>query len=258
MMIKSLTLASVATLALIAGAQAQTAAALIGNNELAHVDLKTGKVMKSVMVTGLPARIAGIDVRPADGMLYALAEDGTVATIDPATGKASVKTKLETMLAPGTKAAVDFNPVADRLRIIGADGSSLRANVEDGKVAVDGKTKFKDGDANAAKPAVVAAAAYTNSMKGAKDTALYDIDTAGVYAKQMPPNDGILNTMGETGVKDPAPAFDIASDANGGNFGWLAASGALYTVDLTNGKATKTTAITGLKGDIRDLAVLAN
>ena len=43
---------------------------------------------------------------------------------------------------------MDFNPAADRLRVITADGANLRINVDDGKATVDGPLKYKDGDAN--------------------------------------------------------------------------------------------------------------
>lgn len=254
---KTLLLAAVASLALGAAASAQTAAVLTGSNELSHVDMKSFKVTKTVAISGLSGRIVGIDVRPSDGMLYALAEDGTVATIDAGTGKATVKAKLETMLAKGVEATVDFNPVADRLRIIGSDGTSLRANVDDGKVAVDGKLKFKEGDANASATAKVIAGAYSNSFKGTKETNLYDIDTTGIYSRQAPPNDGILNTLGTTGTKGNV-AFDIAADGNGGNTGWLIAGTDAFKLDIATGKTTKAGAIAGLKADARDLAVLAN
>ena len=51
------------------------------------------------------------------------------------------------------------------------------------------------------KPNIVAGA-YTNSVKGAKETALYNIDaTIGGLIKQAPPNDGTLNAVGKLGVK---------------------------------------------------------
>ena len=75
---------------------------------------------------------------------------------------------------------VDFNPVADRLRVITSDGTNLRINVDDGKATVDGALKFKDGDANAGKTPKVVAGAYSNSLKGSQAaTALYNIDAAG-------------------------------------------------------------------------------
>lgn len=255
-MFKSPLLAAVAFAALVSSAQAQTVAALIGDNQLQHIDAKTWAVTKTVKIDGLSGRIAGIDVRPADGMLYALADDGTVATVDPLTGKATMKSKLETMVMKGATVTVDFNPVADRLRVIGSDGTNLRANVDDGKVTVDGKIKFKEGDANAMKTAMVIAGAYSNSVKGAKETALYDIDMSGAFAKQAPPNDGILSSMGMTGVKGKIVAFDIATAADGTNTGWLVDEGMAYKVDIATGKAMQIGKISGLAGDVRDIAVL--
>ena len=63
-------------------------------------------------------------------------------------------------------ATVDFNPVADRLRVMGSDGTSLRVNVDDGKVTVDGSHKYKEGDANAGKTPKVVAGAYTQFVEG--------------------------------------------------------------------------------------------
>ena len=78
-------------------------------------------------------------------MLYGLVDDGTIVTI-AMDGKATTKSKLDTMLAKGVAATVDFNPVADRLRVMGADGMNLRANVDDGKVTKDGDHKYAEGD----------------------------------------------------------------------------------------------------------------
>ena len=57
-------------------------------------------------------------------MLYGLVDDGTVVTIAQ-DGKATMKSKLDTMVAKGVTVTVDFNPVADRLRVIGSDGMNL-------------------------------------------------------------------------------------------------------------------------------------
>ncbi len=244
---------------LLAGtAQAQSVAALLGDDTIAIVDVAAKKAEKAMKVSGLSGALVGIDVRPADGMLYGLVADGTVVTIDPASGKATMKSKLDTMLAPGTMATVDFNPVADRLRIIGSDGMNLRANVDDGKVTKDGQLKFADADMHKGKTPKIVAGAYTNSMKGAKETTLYDIDaTIGGLIKQAPPNDGVLNAVGKLGVKAEAYAFDIAADASGGNEGWLMAGETLYRVDLASGKATEHGKIAGVGTMVvRDIAIL--
>lgn len=254
---------STAALALAAGlvgaagaARAQSVAALVGDDTLVMVDAKALKAGPAMKVTGLGGALVGIDVRPADGMLYGLVADGTVVTIDKA-GKATVKSKLETMLSPGTMATVDFNPVADRLRVIGTDGTNLRANVDDGKVTSDGKLKFADADMHKGEVPKIVAGAYTNSMKGAKETALFDVDaTIGALIKQAPPNDGVLNAVGKFGVTAATYAFDIATSAEGTNTGYLMAGDGLHTVDLATGKATMVGKITGLTGAVRDIAVM--
>ena len=56
---------------------------------------------------------------------------------------------------------------------------------------------FADGDPNVGAAPSVVGAAYTNSVAGATRTQLYVVDAAtGSLAMQMPPNDGILNTVG--------------------------------------------------------------
>jgi hypothetical protein len=242
--------------ALLAGAaHAQSVAALVGDDTIAIVDVAGKKVDRSIKISGLSGTLVGIDVRPADGMLYGVVADGTVVTVDPATGKATMKSKLDTMLSPGTMATVDFNPVADRLRIIGSDGMNLRANVEDGKVTKDGQLKFAETDMHKGKMPKVVAGAYTNSMKGAKETTLYDVEANGVLVKQAPPNDGVLNSVGMLGVEAGAIAFDIVS-TDAMNEGWLMIGKTLYKVDLATGKASEVGMISGVNGTVRDIAAM--
>lgn len=237
-------------------AQAGMLAALSGDNTLTMIDTATLKAGASMKVTGIIGKIAGIDVRPADGMLYALAADGTIYTIDKA-GKATMKSKMDTVLDAKAMATVDFNPAADRLRVIGSDGTNLRVNVEDGKTTVDGKLKFAEADMHKGETPMIVAGAYTNSVKGTKETALYDIDAKiGGLIKQAPPNDGVLGAVGKLGVMPKAVAFDIETDASGGNTGWLLADGALHKVDLATGKASMVGKVTGLSASVRDVAAL--
>ena len=239
------------------GAQAQSVVALLDGNRLAMVDVKGLSAAAPVKVSGVPGTLLGIDVRPADGKLYGLFADGTIATIDPASGAATPKAKLDTMLASGVAATVDFNPVADRLRVIGSDGVNLRANVDDGKVVKDGALKFADADKAAGKMPMVVAGAYTNSMKGAKETALYDVDgKLGVLLKQAPPNDGVLNTVGPLGIQAQGFAFDIVAADAGASEGWLMAGPTLYRVDLSTGKATAAGKVKGVDGTVKDIAIL--
>src|SRR4030095_14793520 len=111
-------------------------------------------------------------------------------------------------------------------RVIGSDGTNLRANVDDGKVTKDGQLRYADGDINKGKSPKIVAGAYINSVKGSKETGLFDIDAAtGALVKQAPPNDGILNTVGTLGAKVDNVAFDIWSDGQGRNEAWAMAGG---------------------------------
>ncbi len=126
--------------------------------------------------------------------------------------------------------------MADRLRVVGADGTNLRINVDDGKTTVDGKLKFAEADANKGATPMILNGAYSNKFKGAKETALYEIDGGtGAYVRQAPPNDGVLNTLGSIGMKPRKAAFNIESDGQGGNTGWLLVGDMLSRVDVATG-----------------------
>ena len=159
-------------------------------------------------------------------------------------------------MKPGVTVTVDFNPVADRMRLMGSDGTSLRVNVDDGKATVDGSHKYKEGDANAGKTPKIVAGAYSNSLKGTQATALYNIDaTTESLVLQAPPNDGVLNTIGPLGVKlSGNVGFNIVASAPDKNDAWMTMGGALYSVDLKTGKATMVGKIDGLPGFLTDIA----
>ena len=160
---KLLTLAGALAASAFVTTGAQAAGWIIGlvdGKSIVTIDPATRKVASKADIKGAGS-ILGIDVRPADGMIYGVAGDGAIVTIDAKSGQATAKSKLSDMLKPGVVATVDFNPVADRLRVMGSDGTSLRVNVDDGKATVDGSHKYKDGDANAGKTPKVVAGAYS-------------------------------------------------------------------------------------------------
>lgn len=208
-----------------------------------------GTFDSDVAVTGLTAgeRVLGIDVRPKDGLLYAISSAGRIMTIDPATGAASVKSTLSADVADvtlpfgaiaGSQFAVDFNPAADRLRVVSDTGQSLRINVDTGATTTDGSIN------RAGALPVVTAGAYTNSFAGTTATQLFvaDIDSNSL-ALQNPPNDGTLSNIGAFGVDVVGDAgMDIAGGANGLVLASLRTSASgpytLYRVDLATGAGT--------------------
>ena len=250
-------LAAAAALALqVSGVQAETIVALIGNDVLATIDTRLNKTTSWTKIEGV-GPVVGIDVRPLDGQLYALTGDGIIATVDPASGLAKPISTLEAALPKGVKLTVDFNPVADKMRIIGTDGTNLRVNVNDGAVTTDKTLTFAQTDPASIGTPMVIAGAYSNSVKGAKETTLYDIDgTLGGLFRQAPPNDGILNSIGSLGLDAENVAFDITTDMTGVNTGILLAKGMLYSVDLATGQAQAGKAVAKLPSDVRDIAML--
>ncbi len=223
---------------------------LTGDNRLVTFDPRTPNALTAaVPIAGLAAgeRIIGIDVRPADRRVYALSATGRLYQLDSTTGVATATTTLTPdatdATAPftgltGTTFSVDFNPVADRMRVISDSGQNLRINVDTGAVITDG-TINRSGTA----PSVLAAA-YTNSFAGPASTVLYDLEgNSDVLARQDPPNNGTLVDVGSIGFDlGSSAAFDIAGGSNGLALAALRASGSsalsLYGVSLTTGVAT--------------------
>ena len=207
----------------------------------------------AIAVSGLASgeTLLGIDMRPADGLLYALASSGTLYTLDPATGKATRKSALMAMAgddAPytalsGTHFAVDFNPAADRLRVVSDTGQNLRINVDTGAATTDGSIT----------PATtrVTAAAYTNSFAGTVTTQLFGLDAAaGRLVLQDPPNDGVVNAGVPLGVlADTLNGFDIDPRNNMGYAALrVGGSTALYTIALATTTGNAATRVADIAG----------
>ncbi len=253
-----------------APAAAETVYGVTDAKNLVTFDSATpGTITGSVAITGLGnATIAGIDVRPATLQVTLLDSAGQLYTVDTASGAA---TAVGAPFTNGNGATdIDFNPTVDRLRIVGAAASNLRANPNTGGpgVTTDGALAFAGADANAGDVPDVQGAAYSNSFPASATfpnpptTTLFDIEAGNdVLATQAPPNAGTLNTVGPLGVDVTGPAgFDIVTDADGTtNRAYAAletgaAAPGFYRVDTATGAATKVGDLPA--GDkVRDIAV---
>jgi len=205
---------------------------------------------------GLDSALIGIDFRVQDGKLYGVGTGGGVYTIDPNTAQATFVNQLSVALDPlATSFAVDFNPAADRLRILSDRGQNLRHNVNAGGVtATDAPLTIAAG-ANVVTATGVTAAAYTNNdLAASTGTTLYDVATMqDQVVVQSPPN-GIpggvaanLVPSGSLGVDAGAAAgLDIYTVVVNGvavdnlSFGVLTVGGAsgFYDVNFQTGQAT--------------------
>ena len=236
--------------------------------------LTPNSLTSTVTISGVAAgeTLLGMDVRPKDRLLYALSSAGKIYTIDPATGAATAKATLTADAADATSPyvgiggsafAVDFNPLADRLRVISDTGQNLRIHVDTGATTTDAAI-----NAAGATP-LVTGAAYTNSFAGTTTTSLLDIDTNGAtLALQNPPNDGTLVAVGALGVNAAGNAgLDIAGGANGLALAALRTSAggpsSLYRIDLltgaatlVNGAANPAMSLVGSGTGLRDIAIM--
>jgi hypothetical protein len=203
-------------------------------------------------VTGLSGdtSLIGIDFRVQDRTMYGVGNHGGIYTITtpPVTTDVVVKKVSQLSVALyGTNFGVDFNPAADRLRVISDNGQNLRHNLADGTTVEDTvlTTPPISGPARG-----VTAAAYTNNDLNADTaTTLFDINTTtDQVVIQSPANNGTLAPTGVLGVDAAANAgFDIYSDLTNGKttsvsaFATLSSpsgSASLHTVDLLTGAAT--------------------
>lgn len=239
-------------------ASAATLVGLTADNRLVRVDGDTGRASAPVAVRGAEGRLLGIDLRPKDGKLYGVTDAGQIVTLDPATGAATRVSQLNASFESGGRAVMDFNPVADRIRLMGMSGTNFRVNPDTGEVARDGALKYQDGTPNAGTAPRVTAGAYTNSVTGATATALYTLDTAfGAFNLQAPPNDGVQQPKGALTGLPPGIAFDILADGAGGNAGFLLVGNTLRGVNLENGALTTSRTVTGLPAsEILDIAAM--
>ena len=209
--------------------------------------------------SGVRGQLIGVDRRPANGLLYGLTAAGDVYTIDPLSGASSLVSTLTVPFNGGSRSGLDFNPRTDRLRLVGHDGQNLRVNVDNGATAVDRTLAYAREDPHFGRQPVIAATAYTNNVAGAQTTEMFDLDSGiDVLARQEPPNDGTLLTVGPLGVHVPPEAgFEIVTDGEGRNHALAAFASTLYGVDLVTGAATSLGAIGGPSGSIVGLSTIA-
>lgn len=171
-------------------------------------------------ISGLNANetILGIDFRPKDGKLYGITSAARLVTINTTTGAATIGKSLGLNLPTSAAYNVDFNPFADRLRVISTTGLNLRIDVDMGITNIDGMLNTADPQLNGFK---IGASAYTNNFSGTAGTQLFNIDlTNAALALQVPPNDGtqvsqgILQSVGANAAFNRA-TLDITGGANG-------------------------------------------
>lgn len=264
---------TVALLALLAGCAAapepegpprrEHLIALTQTHELIRINAgQPRRVLERRPLLGLPAgeEIVGIDFRVARGVLYALSRRGQLYTVDTASGRLSpVGGSAAAIALPEGAVGFDFNPVADRIRVV-AGTLNLRLHPDtgalvDGDPARDGAQPdpalaYVPGDRSEGRRPDIVGAAYTYHPKDDTLTTNYALDRSlGSLVMQgsregakpvVSPNTRRLVTVGALGTGAFADAaFDIA-DVGGAALAAIRGPQGptrLYEIDLTDGRA---------------------
>jgi hypothetical protein len=221
-------------------------------------------ILERKPVTGLaPAeRLVGVDFRVSKGVLFGLANTGRLYTLDISTGALKPVGAAPSAIAlMGDVFGFDFNPAADRIRVVSNTGQSFRLHPDTGAavdadpnapgVQADSALAYIKGDVQEAQRPALVAAAYTYNKQDEKITTNYALDARlgalvmqGSLEGSLPvvsPNTGQLRTVGTLGLGPLADAtFDIA-DISGTAFAAVrtpaSATTRLYQIDLNSGKA---------------------
>lgn len=235
-----------AALALQSASQQAVAALAYASNGTSIYRFDTDDLgdVESVPVTGLQGgeTLVGIDVRPADSLVYAVGSTNRLYTVNPKTGVATQIGAAGQFVIAGTSFGFDFNPVPDRIRLVSNSEQNIRINPLTGGLAGTDTVLTPLGN--------VVAAAYTNSFAGATTTTLYGIDSAAgtlvlvgsVGGTPLSPNTGVVTTVGSLGLGtnlNENIGFDI-SGVTGVAMATITTGGVsnLYSINLSTGSAT--------------------
>ncbi|MEK6282619.1 MAG: DUF4394 domain-containing protein [Acidobacteriota bacterium] len=198
--------------------------AITQSGKLVLFDSQTSyEFTNSMTIAGLQPNesVLAIDFRPATRQLYALGSTSRLYVINTFTGAATpVGAGPFAPVLNGKFFGFDFDPVADRARVVSDTHQNLLLHPETGAVtAVYEPTAYVSGDLHAGGIPLVTGLAYSNNVAGASATTLYGFDfrQAGVLVKFDPLNSGKLKTVGPIreinavdAIGDHLAAFDIS------------------------------------------------
>ena len=226
---KNFLTAIVATTLVSTGANAATVVGVDENNNLVQFDSSTPEVFtSSVTITGTTANFLALDFRDSDGLLYGLADDLRVYTLDAISGLATAVTDV--LDVTGSNFGFDFNTVVDKIRLVSNNDNNYVIDVEAGSATQFTDVAFAAGDPNAGADPQVTGNAY---IHGTPTQFAIDTNTDSLVIQAN--NAGTLTTVGSLGIPvGPRVGFDIDFDGTG----YLSDVTAFHTVDLNTGQAT--------------------
>jgi hypothetical protein len=230
------------------------AAALTNANRIFVLNLSAQPV-RTIDVSTSIGNLIGIDYRVADNKLYGVTDSGGIYTIDfrAADGAPKLVSKLTARFGGGPTSLVDFNPVANALRVIGANEQNFGVvNASGGNLnttAVQTTLAYVAGDPNFGADPSITAGAYSNNFAGATTTLFYMADASAETLVTIADRNatgssntagGKLRTIGPivdgsgapVNVLRAASGLDIHTFLSGVNIGILASGGSVYLLNL--------------------------
>ncbi len=222
---------------------------------------QTGAVSMDSAISGLNVGDSLVDIDvffSGDRKVYGLGASGTLYTLDPLSGAASVSVPNAAL---GSPTAIDFNPAADRLRVFSGD-NNFRITPGTGVVTADGLLTYAAGDVNFGANPNLRAAAYINNVDAPGATALYSIDSDlnTLNLHSVGPQFSVLNTqfgltLGGIGFDiGEDVGFDVLSPMAGLNYAFLSDGNDLYRIDLASGQLAALGTVMA-SADLRSIAV---
>jgi hypothetical protein len=179
--------------------------------------------------------VRGMDFRPANGQLYVLSGNATGSEVQLYTCSVSTAAltpvggplTLPTTSARSASYSIDFNPVADLLRVVtrAQGNNNFRINPNTGAlVAQDTNLAYAAGDVNFGNQYDVKGIAYSNNVVGGGTTTLYAWDygfdslvrIGGVNGSPSP-NGGQMSTVGSLPSVFLSTSSGIGFDIGGVN-----------------------------------------
>src|SRR5215475_5047905 len=173
-----------------------------------------------VRVTQANGNLIGIDFRPADGKntaLYALTDTGTIYTINltpNGLGNVTKVSDLSPRFPSGVQSLMDFNPVANALRLIGSDRLNYAAVYSNGNLnvtAIQTALSYDPNDVNKGVAPHVSAGSYDTNFVGAPATPGGSSATGGGVLQTLGP---LVNPGGQRVNVSSTADFDIYTVPN--------------------------------------------
>lgn len=205
-----------------------------------------GTLMSNIPINLNPGEdVLGIDFRPVNSQLYGVVSNGTtsrVVIINPATG--NVTSVGGGFTAPSLPLAgfydIDFNPVADQIRLVSGTGQNIRIDPISGQVVgIDTNLNYVSGGGIP----FIDEIAYSHNVPGATQTTLYGSDAnrgalvnIGGANGNPSPNGGQVTVVGTLGFPTIPPSSSLKISAGGQAFAGY--NNTLLSVNLSNGQAT--------------------